>query len=411
MTENNSRKRILEAVKKRVKESDEHDRISIVSNIIGDRRDRDLVDFISQLEQDYSWSAALDPLVKARRQKYNSPMGKKEAKLEELKYREVVFELLSCSGLEPVAVDTESILNELYSEDSLVDASRVLVENLENLAINQIESGDTLFFDFSDNLSVSQEAIELLQQTRKTNFQNISVTRDEATADVGDLWYCESGRLAMARLGIKNRFVDIDTLNLVLSVIHEKVHVKNTKTLQTNEESDYPHPSNDDYRKLLTQLINQDMDRLSLHGSRHAIPTLNVLLDEALSQYQNSPSASGFKKILDCINTHITVRYLDSIISLQKASDLKDSRIATLSILAIGNYYHESAVSTLIDILCKKTNREILDTSMRAIENIYKKCPEADHVISNRLDEECTNRGRLVKLLKQLRKMKIVYYQ
>lgn len=413
LTKDNSRDRILKAVKERVKESDERERIRIISDIIGDHRDRDLVDIIAYIEQDDGWSTALEYLLKARNQKYTSPMtmGKNETNLEELKYREVVFGLLSCAGLEPVPSDTTTLLEELDSESSLVDASRVLVGKLENLAVDQIRRGDTLFFDFSENISVSQETVNLLQQSRSKMIQGISIEQDGATTDINSLWHSEYGRLALAKLGIKDTQIDSDTLDRVLSVLQEPIDSTKGRTAFSNDEDIHSRPSNKKYRKLLTQIIHQDIDGLSLLASRHALPTLNAFLDEASSQYKASTSTAGFKKILQCINAHIAVRALDSVIALEKTSNMKNARIATVAILAIGNFYHESAASILVDKLCNSKNREIKETTARSIETIHKRCPEAEYVISSRLERECTNRGRLLKLQKHLRKERSMYYQ
>ena len=134
----------------------------MITNAIGDRRYRDLVDTIATIESEDGWSTALEFLMKAQNKKYSSPIaiGQDKTNLEELKYREMVFELLSCSGLEPVTTDTTELLKELGTESSLVDASRALVLRLEELTAEQIQTGDTLFFDFSENVTVSQETME-----------------------------------------------------------------------------------------------------------------------------------------------------------------------------------------------------------------------------------------------------------
>ncbi|MHA2047932.1 MAG: hypothetical protein ACW99G_24370 [Candidatus Thorarchaeota archaeon] len=393
MTDESSRERILKAVKKRIKDSDDKERTQIISNAIGDRRDRDLVDIIAQIEQDDGWSSALEYLMRAEHRKYTSPitMGSNETALEKLKYREVVFGLLSCSGLEPVPMDTSLLLKELDSETSLVDASRSLVAKLEDQAINQIGRGDTLFFDFTENISISQETVDMLQRTRNKKIGNISLKQGEAI-EITPLWYCELGRLALANLGIKGTSIPSDTFDRVSSVIHEPISLA--------EES--------------TEIVlkdQQNVDGLGKLASRHALPTLNVLLDEASSLYKDSQSATGFKEILHSINAHIAVRTLSSLIALEKTSQMTNTRIATLAILAIGNFYHESATSTLVDILCISKKREIMETVTQSIITNHKFCPEADYVISNRLDRECTNRGKLLKLQKLLLKKKNVYYQ
>jgi hypothetical protein len=79
--------------------------------------------------------------------------------------------------------------------------------------------------------------------------------------------------------------------------------------------------------------------------------------------------------------------------------------------LAIGNFYHESSAATLVKLLCTQKKDEIEKVVIKAIENVYKKCPEADIVIANSLDTECRNRGKLKKLYRRLSKEKPLYYQ
>jgi hypothetical protein len=413
LSDKDSRDRILEAVKKRVRESDEHERIRIIANTIGDRRDRDLVDIIAQIEQDEGWSSALDYLLKAQNQKYSSPMivSRNESELEGLKYREVVFDLLSCSGLEPVPIDTLDLLRELEPEKSLIDASNILVTKLENLAINQIKNGDTLFYDFSENITVSQNTVTLLQRIRSKKLKDISLKQDGQTINIDPLWQCEQGRFTLANLGIRGNQISPETLSRVLSVIQEPISLSENPDALLSSEDDYPSPSNIIYKELLTQIIQQDIDGLSRLASRHALPTLNALLDESISQYGDTKSAAGFNVILRHIRAHVTVRAIDSVMVLEKASRMTDNRVATMAILAIGNFYHESAVSSLLDILCTNKKQEIVDTVTRSIRNVHKRCAETDHVIDEQLSRECKNRGKLLKLQRTLLKERGLYYQ
>lgn len=414
MTDENSRDRLLRVVRERIKESDEQDQILMIANAIGDRRYRDLVDTIAHIEGEDGWSTALEFLMKAQNQKYSSPLtiGQDKTNLEELKYREMVFELLSSNGLEPITTDTTKLLKELDDESSLVDASRVLVLRLEELAIEQIQTGDTLFFDFSENVSISQETVNLINQVRSENTHGISLEQSENLINIEPLWYSEYGRLALSTLGIKGNVVDSDILDSVLSVIQIPTTIK-TRIVDVpsfTEMDTWSSPSNSVYRKLHTHLIHHEVNELGLLASRHSVPLLNNLLDEASSAYKDS-STAGYKEILDYINAHISVRNVESVLVLEKSSQMKNTRIATTAILAIGNFYHESSAATLVKLLCARKNDEIEKVVIKAIENVYKKCPEADHVIADSLDTECRNRGKLIKLYRRLSKEKPLYYQ
>jgi len=417
LAEKNSRDRLFRAVRERIKESNDQDLILMIVNAIGDRRYRDLVDTIANIESEDGWSTALEFLTKAQNQKYSSPItiGQGKTNLEELKYREMVFELLSCRGLEPIITDTTELLKELDDESSLIDASRVLVLKLEELAVEQIQTGDTLFFDLSDNVSVSQKTVNLLNQKSSENIHSISLERNENLINIEPLWYSEYGRLALSALGIKGNVVNPDVLDSVLSVIQIpttiKTRIVDVSSFTDTEEETWSRPSNRVYRKMHTHLIHHKVNELSLLASRHTIPLLNTLLDEASSTYEDSSSTTGYKEILDYINAHISVRDVESLLVLEKSSQMKNTRIATTAILAIGNFYHESSVAILVQLLCTQKNEEIEKVVMRAIENVYKKCPEADHVINDSLDTECRNRGKLKKLYRRLNREKPLYYQ
>ena len=417
MANENSRDRIFKAVKQRINEYDEQNQIQMIANAIGDRRSRDLVDLVAKIESKEGWSTALDFLMKAQNQKYASPItiGQGRTKLEELKYREMIFELLSCSGFEPIKTNTIDLLKELTDESSLVDASHNLIPRLEKLAIEQIQSGDTLFFDFSENVSISQNIMKLLDQVRDENFRTISLEQCENLIDIAPLWYCEYGRLALSTLGIKGYAVDSNILDTVLSVIQaptfNRTKTVNVPSFTDNRNDTWPRPTNSQYRKLHTHHIHHEINDLQILASRHSVPLLNTLLDEASSTYEGSSSTTSYKEILDYVNAHISIRSVDSILVLEKTSQMKNTRIATTAILAIGNFYHESSATTLVKLLCARKNDEIEIVVTKAIENVYKKCPEADRILSDSLDTECKNQGKLKKLYKRLRKEKPLYYQ
>ena len=417
MADENSHDRIFRAVRERIQEADEQERIQMIANAIGDRRYRDLVDIVAKIEGEDGWSTVLEYLIESQHRKYISPLtiGQSKTTLEMLKFREMIFELFSCKGLEPVSIDTTDLLEELVDESSFVDASRVLFTKLEKLAKEQIQTGDTLFFDFFENTSISQELLNLVSQIRTENIQNVSLNRNGSQFNVESLWYCEHSRIVMSMLGVKGFIIDSDTLDSVLSVIQTPNSIKNkivdVSSFRNLKESRWNRPTNSTYRKLLSHIVHQEVTELSLLGSRHAVPVLNTLLDQLSSAYKDSSFTINYKELLACINAHISVRNIDSILSLEKSSKMKNTRITTTAILAIGNFYHETSVNTLATLLCNKRSKEIQEAAAKAIENVYKKCPEADHVIADFLDGNCKNHGRLKKLYRQLSKEKPVYYQ
>jgi hypothetical protein len=417
LPDENSRDRIFRAVRERIQEADEQERIQMITNVIGDCRYRDLVDIVAKIEGEDGWSTALEYLIKSEHGKYISPLtiGQNKTDLEILKFREMIFELFFCKGLEPVSIDTTNLLEELADESSFVDASRALFARLEQLAKEQIQTGDTLFFDLFENTSISQELLNLVSQVRNENIQNVSLDRNDSQFNVESLWYCEHSRIVMSMLGVKGFIIDSDTLDSVLSVIQKPNSIKSkivdVSSFRNSKESSWNRPTNSTYKKLLSHIVHQKVTELSLLGSRHAVPLLNTLLDQSSSVYEDSSSTISYKEMLDCINAHISVRNIDSIISLEKSSKMKNTRIATTATLALGNFYHETSVNTLATLLCNKRSKEIQEAAAKAIQNVYRKCPEADHVIADFLDGNCKNHGKLKKLYRQLSKEKPVYYQ
>ncbi|PNX50743.1 MAG: hypothetical protein BV458_12685, partial [Thermoplasmata archaeon M9B2D] len=152
MTEDDNRAIILKAVKDRVRQSEEQQRVQMIADAIGERRDRDLLDVLSSIEQERGWPETVNHLMKAQHFSYAIPIGtgSPKSKIEDLKFREMLFSVLGFRGLEPIPTTTEDLLTRMKDECSLVDASDSLRDYAESIAYDQIESGDTLFFDSSD---------------------------------------------------------------------------------------------------------------------------------------------------------------------------------------------------------------------------------------------------------------------
>ncbi|MHA3964801.1 MAG: hypothetical protein AM325_014830, partial [Candidatus Thorarchaeota archaeon SMTZ1-45] len=323
--------------------------------------------------------------------------------IETLKYREMIFSLLSCEGLEPVKTDTMSLLRMLESNASLADASQSIIIHIQEIAAKQIESGDTLYF----NLATTQEFEELsrlLEKIRNEQIASLILQQEGKLVDLTPLWYSDYGRLALSDLGIKGTKASIDQLDMVLSVIQVspdlKRGVKLSKTAQASE-TNIIKPSNQTYRELHEHIINQDVEGLISKGSIHSLLTLNAMLDNAVTQYMTSESSEDYRQLLQCINSHVVVRHFNSITQLEKLLTLSDQRIATPSITALGNFYHESSAHALIELLCKNVDEEIIMASVNALDNILKKSPETLVVIKDALESDCRNRRHLRRFLKR----------
>ncbi|MFW9906935.1 MAG: hypothetical protein ACFFEF_00035 [Candidatus Thorarchaeota archaeon] len=407
MAEDDNRATILRTVKDRVRQSEEQQRVQMIADAIGERRDRDLLDILSSIEQDKGWPETLSYLTKAQHFSYAIPIGTglPMSRIEDLKFREMLFSVLGSRGLEPVQIDTEDILTRIKDESSLVDASASLRDYAESIACNQIESGDTLFFDSNDlDIQVSENITQMIEQMKYEEIQKITLERKDGKTNIASLWYCETGRQTLSNLGVKGYTIDSRQLEEVLSVIQFPVIVKDvSRYTASKRQSEFP--SNALYRDLHNCIINQNDEGLSNHSSRHSFATLKSMLEEILDVYNKDSSSDNFRRFLYLVHKHVKVRTLDSIQLLERLSYLRDIRIATVTITALGNFYHESAASSLAEILCRSKNREIVKTATTAILNVGKRCPETVSVIETVLESStCTYKGRLKRLLKKVGK-------
>jgi hypothetical protein len=206
LTEENNRATILKAVKDRVRQSEEQQLVQMLADAIGERRDRDLLDLLSWIEQDRGWSETLKHLQKAQDSSYTIPMGAGpvKARVENLKFRELLFAVLGCCGLEPIPINNEELLDRMKNESSLVDASISLRNYIESIARNQIESGDTLFFGPNDfDLQISKDITQLIEQKRCEEIQEIILEKKVSRVNITPLWQCETSRQKLSDYGIR----------------------------------------------------------------------------------------------------------------------------------------------------------------------------------------------------------------
>jgi len=413
LTQDEHRESILKAVKERVKQSEERQLTQMVADAIGERRNRDLEDLISQIEQDMGWSVALKHLFQSQHIPYRLPIGAGPIKtlVEDIKYRETIFNLLGCSGFDPIPTTTDEILKSLEKSESLIDASQSLFSECELLTRKQIESGDTLFYNANlDDSTLPQDTLQVVEESQHQSVTQLVLLRNNNQVNVLPLWYTELGRQALSELGTRGSTLDSETFDIVISVLQHQI-----KTT-TSEDKIFPaslpdYPTNPIYRILLTSIINHDVESLVTHSSKHTSSTLKFLLKDTLDQYEQQQSSDIFRSILSLVNAHVRVRDPQSILILEELSHSKDIRIATTAITALGNFYNETAVSALVDLLCTTKNKEIAETVTRAIKNVSKNCFETRYIVKQAVElESCTNLGYLKRLHKEIRKEKPGYY-
>jgi len=400
--------RLLKASRKRVTETEERNKLDEIANTIGDRRERNLLDLLANIEAKDGWGATIQYLIESAKSTYSAPVGAGggQRRIEPLKYREVIFATFSSAGLEPVNYDTIALLDELRGEESMVSATRTFAARVQNLAIEQFQSGDAFFFDLASmNSSLPTDLIEMAEVIHKKRMYELVIPVSKKQAHLKQLWYSEYGRIALAEQGVKGTRLLLSNLDSVLSVIQLRIgHRLMTKEDDSPLEVPEVAPANVEYGNLLTMMINQDINGLGLLGSKYSLPLLNTVLESAVVDYQQDKSNNLFRRFISCINSHVQVRSLNSLATFEKVIQLDNNRLVTPIIFALGNFYHESASSVLIELVCRTRNKEVEAASITSIANIHRKCPEVEVVLDKVLASECRNRGRLRRLQKKLLK-------
>jgi hypothetical protein len=409
LTTRDGRPWFLEALRKRIRETESEEHLSLLVNAIADRRIRDLSDVVSELESALGWEQVVTYLSQVGTKEYPTPfdMGSKVAHLEPLKYREVLFELFSCKGLEPVNVSTGEVLGLAATECSSVDASRLIFRELRTKASEQIEEGDAMFFE-TDAIDADfpEDLKSLVNSTLEQQMGEVRLERRGNVVDVGPLWYTHIGLQALVDIGVKGRFIDDDSLAMVLSVLQASVPISSSiLEVQEFQEQNPNYPSHEDYLKLLGHLMNQDIWGLMHLGSRLAVPTLTFILNEQVSEYKERGigSSETYRGFLRTITAHAKIRSVDSVISLGNLCSLDEPRLSTAAVVALASFYDQSAVHALAALLCSTNDDAVIQAASNAIMNISNKCMEATQALTQILtQEECGHPIRIRKLLESI---------
>ena len=407
MVERSPLERLREACLRRCEEIEDNETTQQIADAIGDRRLEDLVDIIARAETKYGWNTTVNYLINSAEYQYPAPLGSGifRADVEPLKYREMIFALFSCTGYEPIPETTGSILQRLAEEESSVQASHVLAAIAEEQTEIQIENGDASFFNLTRIDSTFPENLKTKIELRQdAEIRNLYLVRDDDNVNIEPLWYTEIGRQALSSLGIQGTIITPQHFDIVISVLQVSQDTKSTlmqSMSSPNEEvPELIPPSNLDYRDLLRYSIEQDIDGLRSCASRYSVDLLNTLLTKSLVAYNQRLSSDSYRGFLLSIGTYVTVRTIDSIISLQRLTINSNPRIATPAAVAIGNFYHASSVSTLVELICRTKNKEVQNAAINATKHLSTKYREVSVIIRNALTADCRNLGTLMKLFR-----------
>jgi hypothetical protein len=408
--ENNNRTWFLKASKKKAKESEDERLVHSITEAISARRHKDLLDLLARIEQSSGWSTVIDYLIKVDGKTYSSNMGLEgpEVTLEPLKFREVIFNLFHCRGLEPAKANLIALLEKFSHESSIADAIHGFSQEIEKLVWNQIKKNDLLFFNPPyDNTWITDDLKNTISEYQRKEVSNLVLWKSNDKINIEPLWYTELGRQALSSIGSQGFFISTDELSQVITVIQVSPKPQ-PKILSLNNHKTQQYelvpPSHPDYKLLLNSIIEMKSHTLGYLGSKHAIPTLDNILYDNLRNYEVNPSSNNYQQILNKINCHIAIRDLNSIPILEQLSQFKDERIAIIAIIALGNFYHESAALALIDVICNKKNNEIIRKSLDALENLCNNYPETIAIIEDALEVNCTNYGKFKKLYKKIKR-------
>lgn len=389
-----------------MRQSQEEARMSMIANAMGDRRYRDLSDIVFQLEGEVGWQQTLTYLQIASNKDYSIPVGTgaREVTIEPLKYREGIFNLFSCQALEPIPVATTTIIEMAAESSSYVQSVRSVSDFASDMALTQIESGDTLFYSPDELTAFGNPALESLLHNRNLEAIKTAVIQERSDGyHIGQLWNTGLGMRALLEVDLAGLTTDYTHLNTVLSVIQAWTGtLVNVMKDEATEPVDQTHPTSSVYRALHQGIINQDIDVLKSLGSRHSIPTANSILSSSIKQYLESESSSNYRMLLEAINLHVRIRSIESILLLEDLTTNAPKRVTTAAIVALANFYHESAVSALAILLCKTQNDEVVQSTSKALINIAKRLPEIVPTLKSVLNQDCSSPSRINQLLRKI---------
>jgi hypothetical protein len=181
--------------------------------------------------------------------------------------------------------------------------------------------------------------------------------------------------------------------DMVLSVLQvspsSKLKLKPVDGNSSEVSDSLTAPSNQLYSQLHQSIKTHDTESLVNLGSRHSFSILDYLMREALDKYKVNSDSDTYRSLLFSIRNHVAIRTAESIPLLNECALQSDPRIVTPSVLALGNFYDESSVSTLMNIICSKKSLEVRNSCISAIDNLRQRCPEAQAIVKRALSLDC----------------------
>lgn len=375
-------------MRKKIQQLSEIELSKAITNAIGERRIRDLIDYLIGIELEEGWNQSLDYLGDSLNREYEIPplTGRKTRRMEPLKFREVLFSIFDCQGLEAINIDTMTIISKLHNAQSITNAEIFFKEIVNEKLQCHLKDSNLLFINIDGVKSyLDTNLINQIHEKMEENLLSVSLKSNSESVDISPLWYTEYGRTALCRLGIQGSHIDKQTLDMVLSVLPVSQTVRGNITNNMHARRLNP-PLNDEYQSLLRAMIEQDIMTLAKLGSRNAIPLMNYLLEESVDTFNSEYTSQKYSKIAEQLSNHLFIRSIDSILSFEKMTRADDHRISSLAIIALGNYYHESAVIILAEILCRTKNSDLVNYASQSLRRIKSKFPETKPILKKLMD-------------------------
>ena len=387
--------RIMKASKKKIQEDEERLVIQEIAEAIGERRVRDLADCISNVESNSGWTSVVEYLSKASRSKYSIPVGLDSINttVEPLKFREVLFDLFGCTGLDPIEEDTEALLARILDSKSFIDAQKSFRLTVESAARESVSNGSAVFFDiefFQSN--VSDDTKRMIQQAHIHAIQNLELSSHNDAICITPLWYTEYGRLALSELEIKTDRITRNEFDMVLSVLQVSKGVKKKLSSSIDNGNDSFHSSelpNKLYDELLRGIIEFDFNHLQRLGSRHTCSILNYALREYVDDYRITGTSNSYRNLLRVLRNHIAIRWVDSVIPISELTELADDRIVNDAIRILGNFYYEPTITSLLEIFCKSEKQKVRQLALSTIFHLKSRCLETKGIVLKMLNQDC----------------------
>ena len=404
---NDRKKEIFAALKKRIKESTEKEIVNEIGQLIGDRRVDDVQDILVTIEQSSGWESALQNLRKSQDVLYNYPIGLSDSKrkVEPIKFREVIFDILGYRGFDATNLSTNTLLEFLETKSSFTESCNTFYDYILPIFQNQISKSDTLFFEIEKIDSILPVSIlSQIEAIRKNELDGIITHSDEDLIPIENLWFTEYGFQALSKLGISKSNLSEEEYNIVLSVIPVIDSIKNNISTKKSINQEFEKPSNPIYRELLRAFMTNDIDSLRSLGRRHASLYFESILNKTIDDYTANEKTENFRSFIESLDNLISIRDVESINSLYSIISKDEPRLATPSISSLGNFYHPSSVEILIEMICNKRNKVIAQVSSTALRNILNKCPHFEYILKRYIDSDCTYQARIKQLYLELAK-------